>query len=89
VSSLFDYVITSDILQRDSNEDFFETQPPALSGLVVTNPLLDWNYTTTPQNDANEKSAIYFRGKLLGGCSSHSEFSPERLWYDLKILKYR
>lgn len=61
-----------------SNEEIFETQAPGLCGLVVFNPLLDWNYTTTPQHGTNDRTAFYYRGKLLGGCSSHNGLGHTR-----------
>ncbi|KAJ3558043.1 hypothetical protein NP233_g11590 [Leucocoprinus birnbaumii] len=61
-----------------SNEDIFASKVPGLEVQVVLNPLLDWNYTTTPQPNADNHTAGYYRGKILGGCSSHNGLGHTR-----------
>lgn len=38
-----------------------------------TNPLVDWNFVTTPQAGANGRRIHYARGKCLGGSSGKQE----------------
>jgi len=52
----------------------FQTRPPGLaSDFNAPNPF-DWNFTLVPQTGLYERSPTYARGKMLGGCSSHSKF---------------
>lgn len=57
---------------KHRNEDVFVTRPPGLYH-ELPKTRVDWNYTTTPQAGFNGRSSGYARGRMLGGCSSHSE----------------
>jgi hypothetical protein len=52
------------------NEDVFISQVPGLCTELINTPV-DWNYTAT--TIPSRTDVHYARGKLLGGCSSHSK----------------
>jgi choline dehydrogenase-like flavoprotein len=41
--------------------------------VCLTHSRFDWNYTTTPQVNYNNRAIPYPRGYVLGGCSSTSQ----------------
>ncbi|KAL8835775.1 MAG: hypothetical protein Q9205_000443 [Flavoplaca limonia] len=43
-----------------------------------TNPLLDWGFTTTPQQGVNNEVVHYARGKTLGGCTALNYMGYQR-----------
>ncbi|KAJ3567241.1 hypothetical protein NP233_g6493 [Leucocoprinus birnbaumii] len=55
-----------------SNEDVFDVQVPGLVENIGWGTIVDWNYTTTPQSNLNDREVVYPRAKILGGCSSHN-----------------
>ena len=57
---------------RYRNNDFEGTRVPGL-WLTLQKSSIDWNYTTIPQIGLNNRSVDYPRGKVLGGCTSHSK----------------
>ncbi|KAG7449763.1 aryl-alcohol-oxidase from pleurotus Eryingii [Guyanagaster necrorhizus] len=52
-----------------SNEGIVETMAPFL-GVSLSNTLLDWNYTTVPQEGYNNRTLSLTRGYVLGGSST-------------------
>ena len=42
---------------------------PAGNGFVFGNPRLDWGYSSTPQQELNNRQIYFARGKALGGTS--------------------
>jgi len=60
------------LLSSSRNRDIFATQVPGLCR-EVPHTRVDWNYTVSPQAGLNGRGPGYSRGKLLGGCSSHSK----------------
>ena len=59
---------------------------PAFANKVVPFTPWDWNYTTLPMKELNNRSIAYPRGHILGGSSSVSELtfgsnsSPDNLF---------
>jgi choline dehydrogenase-like flavoprotein len=43
---------------------------PALVGMLIGHPQLDWGYATEPQRQANGRRIPLPRGRVLGGCTS-------------------
>lgn len=63
VEAGFFYQVTNPILGRTPVGDvIFAGADPS-----DTNPLVDWNFVTTPQAGANNRTIHYARGKCLGG----------------------
>ncbi|KAK0195795.1 aryl-alcohol-oxidase from pleurotus Eryingii [Armillaria mellea] len=52
-----------------SNEGIVETMAPFL-GVSLSNTLVDWNYTTVPQEGYNNRTLGLTRGYVLGGSST-------------------
>ena len=65
------YAGDNDVLSR--NQDALATQIPFLAPTNLGSRVT-WNYSTTPQTALNDRVLSYDRGKVLGGCSSISEF---------------
>ncbi|KAJ3576819.1 hypothetical protein NP233_g167 [Leucocoprinus birnbaumii] len=61
-----------------SNEDVFEVQVPGLSHSIGFGTVVDWNYTTAPQTNINNRVLNYPRAMILGGCSSHNDMIYNR-----------
>ncbi len=57
-----------------SNEGIVETMAPFL-GVSLSNTLVDWNYTTVPQEGYNNRTLGLTRGYVLGGSSTVSQYS--------------
>ncbi|KAJ7163548.1 alcohol oxidase [Mycena crocata] len=53
-----------------SNADVLNLIVPFFAPRTAPNTPQDWNFTTTPQANLNERSLIYPRGFVLGGTSS-------------------
>ncbi|KXN88619.1 Choline dehydrogenase, mitochondrial [Leucoagaricus sp. SymC.cos] len=54
-----------------SDSELFAARVPGLRAqLKGTN--VDWNYTSTRQPALNGRATSYWRGRMLGGCSSHN-----------------
>ena len=74
------------LLSSARNRDIFATQVPGLCR-EVPHTRVDWNYTISPQAGLNGRGPGYSRGKLLGGCSSHSKWSgilkgpADQVWF--------
>lgn len=58
-----------------SNDGVLDSMVPAFA-TDLFNTVYDWNYTTTPGIGMDNRSIAYPRGHILGGCSSHSVYSP-------------
>ncbi|KAJ7139051.1 hypothetical protein C8R44DRAFT_763757 [Mycena epipterygia] len=56
-----------------SNEDVLDSTIPFFVNNLLGPNIYDWNYTTTPQPGLNGRVLNYFRGHILGGCSSHND----------------
>ncbi|KAJ7635136.1 alcohol oxidase [Roridomyces roridus] len=52
-----------------SNEGIEESIVPEFSPMMA---IWEWNFTTTPQVGLNNRSTIYPRACMLGGCTSHN-----------------
>ncbi|KAJ6551651.1 aryl-alcohol oxidase-like protein [Mycena capillaripes] len=55
-----------------SNVGVLDAIVPFFTGNLLGPNIYEWNYTTTPQSGLNERVLSYFRGHILGGCSSHN-----------------
>ncbi|KAJ7635113.1 aryl-alcohol oxidase [Roridomyces roridus] len=61
------------VLSSSSNEGIEESIVPEFSPMMVAGPAIwEWNFTTTPQVGLNNRSTIYPRARMLGGCTSHN-----------------
>ncbi|KAF5346524.1 hypothetical protein D9756_007364 [Leucocoprinus leucothites] len=61
-----------------SDQDVFSVQVPALAADIWFGSSVDWNFTTPPQTNTNDRVLEYPRAKILGGCSSHNDMIYNR-----------
>ena len=58
---------------QSRNEGVPDSIVPFFATKIVPSTPWDWNYTTIPMKELNNRSIIYPRGHILGGSSSVSE----------------
>jgi choline dehydrogenase len=58
------------LLEAGGKDDYMWIHIPVGYLYCINNPRTDWLFRTQPDPGLNERSLIYPRGKVLGGCSS-------------------
>ena len=58
------------LLEAGGRDNYHWVHIPMGYLYCIDNPRTDWQFKTQPQIDLNNRSLLYPRGKILGGCSS-------------------